>query len=268
MTQFRRDSILQIDHVDLLHCQLIILCSDPALDTRPNPYSSHRTRLAYHTFSLARSTPVRALLAVSGESWLVTEKIVDAVEFATARAEVRSWALNSTCNESDDTFELTTSAPRAVDTAVAHAWEILRLVANDSKNNVNTDWQSDGASRGWSTGLLFAPWALHLASLVLWARSYAANNLSHIPLKYAAHQATGGVSATRQPLRRAELDYTFRQLLEQVENGSGAVALSLVEVVLRWTAARIRKSGSYGLAKVATDVLGKLAERGDEEGWF
>lgn len=105
---------------------------------------SARARLIYHTAMMCKNTPyLRDLLAVAGESWIMSEKLSTETEFYGAQIEVRKWASGGYGNS------------QMIQEAVSHALKILAIHQQTPK-----------------TGLLYQEWAVYLAALVIWAIAY------------------------------------------------------------------------------------------------
>ncbi|EEH20733.2 hypothetical protein PABG_02964 [Paracoccidioides brasiliensis Pb03] len=94
---------------------------------RTEPPGSSRklnhTLLAYHTLLAAYRTPLKALLIVSGESWLFNRKIAQEAEFQNAKERMRRWV--------SDTDELKK--------AVWHTVRVLEHAIDDPELGYNQD---------------------------------------------------------------------------------------------------------------------------------
>jgi hypothetical protein len=204
---------------------------------------SPRTKLAYHAFMLCKNTPVRDLLGVAGESWVMAEKLSSQAEYTAAQIETRHWAKGVL----DSTAEFNSEGGRVrVSNAVRHALTILELHLNHPK-----------------TGLLFQEWAVYLASVVLWARTYVTAG----KLEQGRRLSVANLSERRLSLH--ELDQELPSVLTAATNGD--INLEQAKTVLLWTKARIETVDiphNCGLTNGALDVLDKLAARGSEHGWF
>ncbi|GME33278.1 Zinc finger C2H2-type protein [Neofusicoccum parvum] len=117
--------------------------------------SSRATRLAIHGIRLASSTPLRALLAVAGETWVFSEKI-RCDEHAAAKETVKHWT-----NGLNDPSAI--DCPQQARVALQEALAALRLAAD-----ANTVDASSALAPG-------AELVLFYASLVLWAAVAAAS---------------------------------------------------------------------------------------------
>lgn len=191
--------------------------------------TSPHIELMRQTFSLCKSVPTRALLAVAGESWVMAEKIGLYADYKTAQETLRLWTSTSAAY------------------AFTQALEILRLHKLYS-----------------NTTCLYHEWSLHLASLVIWACTYARRQPSKslrllIPLSTSSEPAVQG----------HELEKALATLLQAGTNG--ITMWQDAKCVLTWAKARIEKTGNVsfcGVASGAVDVLKALMARGDEDGWF
>ncbi|KAI9881482.1 MAG: hypothetical protein M1830_000045 [Pleopsidium flavum] len=105
--------------------------------------SSNCGLLTYHALLMAKKTPIRALLTVSGESWIFGHKLSEEADFHAAKTNLRVWA--TTTNDACQ--------------AVWHATTLLRHAMHDD----NT-----------STNMLHEQWSIYLAALVCWAFGFVA----------------------------------------------------------------------------------------------
>lgn len=193
------------------------------------PSNSSHIDLARHTFTLCNSVPIRALLAVAGESWVMAEKLSLYADYKAYQQTLKLWT--------------STSAPEAF----AHALKIIHLHRVHPK-----------------TTCLYHEWSLHLATLVVWACTYA-RRLPSKPLRLSIPLSTNAEAA----VPGHELDKALASL---VQTGSGGqLVWDDAKCVLTWARSRIEKTGSVrfcGVVSGAVDVLKALIARGDEDGWF
>ena len=212
--------------------------------TLSSSYSkSAHTHLAHQTFALSAAVPIRALLAVAGESWIQAEKCGSKAEYVQAQANVREWA--------------TTTGAASATTALPLAVEILRLHRAHPK-----------------TTFFFHEWSLHLAILVVWAGFYAGRGRGrerHWSLSVPV-PASLGVSSGLDvgvPVSGFELDGVLARL---VNVGSGAgIEWQDAKRLLMWARGRMDKAGIArfcGVVSGAVNVLAALVDRGDEDEWF
>ncbi|EME46246.1 hypothetical protein DOTSEDRAFT_22343 [Dothistroma septosporum NZE10] len=194
------------------------------------------TRLAYHTFMLCNNTPIRDLLAVAGESWVLAEKLRTQAEYTAAQIETRQWAARP--------FGHGLHQPPVQD-ALHHAFSILAVHQDTAK-----------------TGLLFQEWAIFLAALVIWARVYAVKTEKDqprlsIPNASVPHTPVPGLDAsvTKVVLSQSVLGVEWKDVCN----------------ILMWTKSNIEQYDlphNCGLNSGAVDVLSKIIAKGSEDGWF
>jgi hypothetical protein len=197
-----------------------------------------RMRLAYHTFMLCRHTPVRDLLAVAGESWVMAEKMSSQSQFVDAQIMVRDFV----------------SAPIAdvkrpespVHFALSHALAVLDIHRKHAR-----------------TGLMFQEWSIYLAAVLIWARAYVSSEQTR-PLPRLSIP-----NPTETKLSPHELENSVAAVIAA---GAGAsLTWNEAKNVLSWTKSKIEQVDvphNWGLTNGALDVLGKLLTRGNEQGWF
>lgn len=196
--------------------------------------------LAYHTSMLCDNTPIRDLLAVAGESWVMSEKMSSSSQYTAAQAASREWALGHTESSVGIWMhERQTQVYRAH----SHALKILELHRANPK-----------------TGLLFQEWSIYLASLVIWARAYV---VSTETLRKSA------ASANMPNTSSVALDTI---VLAAVARGADrSIDLQQAMGVLCWAKQKIEAVDvphTSGLTNGALDVLGRLITGGTKPGWF
>jgi hypothetical protein len=191
--------------------------------------NSAHIELARQTHALCNATPIRALLATAGESWVMAEKLSLYADYKTAQEAVRLWTSTS------------------ADHALAHALQIIRLHRLYPK-----------------TSCIYHEWSLHLASLVVWACTYARRSPNErLQLSILLSTSAGPV------VQVDELDRALASLEQVGTNGS--MVWEDTKRVLSWAKTRMEKSGVMrfrGLVSGAVDVLQTLVARGDEDDWF
>lgn len=122
-------------------------------------YGLPNAQFSHHAILCARNTPIRNLLAVSGESWRFCKKLENEVDFRDAKSRLRQWV------ESD-------VKPKR---AVWHATRLLRLAFGSASQPNSTD-----------LFMLHEQWCLYLACLVCWAWGFASTrSLSRRPSGHA-----------------------------------------------------------------------------------
>jgi len=199
------------------------------LDLYTPPSNSSHIDLARHTFALCNSVPIRALLAAAGESWVMAEKLSLYADYKACQQTLKLWTSTSTSD------------------AFAHALKIIHLHRAHPK-----------------TTCLYHEWSLHLATLVLWACTYA-RRLSSKPLRLSIPLSTEVEAA----VPAHELDKALTNLLQAGTDGQWM--WDDAKCVVAWAKTRIEKTGSVrfcGVVSGAVDVLKAIMARGDEDGWF
>ncbi|KAK4539431.1 hypothetical protein LTR36_010952 [Oleoguttula mirabilis] len=219
--------------------------TDDSVDLSPLLFAveqSPRVRLAYHTYMLCKDTPIRDLLAVAGESWCMAEKLSSQADYTASQIEAREWARGLTEPSLDTSRE---SHQWPVERALYHARQIMDIHRQHPK-----------------TGLLFQEWAIYLAAVVFWARTYVVGSEPRRKPRLSIP------SPTEPRLSAQELERTVTAV---IDGGAAAIGWKEAKSVLLWVKAKIERVDmphNCGLTNSALDVLGKLATRGHEEGWF
>jgi hypothetical protein len=193
-----------------------------------------RSEMAYHTAMLCKNAPIRDILAVAGESWIMTEKLSSQAEFTAAQIVVRNWASES-------------SAAAAQRNTLAHAFAILLVHHKHPK-----------------VGLLYRDWAIYLAAITVWVKSYATNHNHR-----AAKRVKMNSKQTSGPTGSHDSDSAIASILKH--GFEGLKSWSETQKILHWTKARLDRVDmphSSGLISLAKDVLEKLSIRGNEPHWF
>jgi hypothetical protein len=198
--------------------------------TEHNP----RSEMAYHTAMLCKHAPIRDILAVAGESWIMTEKLSTQAELVAAQMVVRGWASESSNSSTKhDTM--------------AHAFAILHIHHKHPK-----------------IGLLYREWAIYLAAITIWAKTYTTIN-DQRPAKRAK-------TCSQQPAANVGSQDSDAAISNMLQNGSdGVTSWSDARKILLWTKSRLDRVNmphSSGLISLASDVLEKLGARGNEPHWF
>ncbi|KAF2435485.1 hypothetical protein EJ08DRAFT_692732 [Tothia fuscella] len=222
-------------------------------------------RIMHHAVVLASVTPLRALLASSGESWVLSQRLshealLAAAEFATLKNELHTW----TDGLQPPAFFWTGL------TAVNPSLQALQEALNISELALDTD----------AKNLAFgAEMALYYASLVLWAATFAAVAKAEANgLKFE----TDDTAEFEAPRAEHDARY-FVQLAKADINslvGDGFPSLERVDrwrfgvgAALRWSAwciggAGMRSSGVGELMEGAVGVLERLGRSGWVGDWF
>jgi hypothetical protein len=235
--------------------------------------------IMHHAVHLISCTPLRALIATSGETWFFSQKLAGdaetaAAEFERLQLQLRAWTNLTAPSAPSSSFGIPpTNTPFA--DAVSSALAILKLATTTSLPH---------------STLAFGPeMAIYFAALVLWAATYAAI------IRAEANGSTfpqDDETAEFEPPRAEELVKQWLPLAVADVNASTssdnpALPLCIPPVavldswrvgvggVVRWTAwvlggAGQRASGAGELVEGAVGVLEKLGRSGfvASESWF
>jgi len=206
----------------------------------PPPLSHHsspHTQLAHQTFALAVKVPIRALLAVAGESWIQAEKLSSRAEYAQAQTDLGKWTTSAAATE-----------------ALPLAIKILRLHRLHHK-----------------TTFLFHEWSLHLAVLVVWAKNYAERNSMTGENQRLRLEVPGSLGVSSGAVAGPGLDGFVARLVNHGVYPGAGLTWQDVKALLVWAKGRLEKGGIArfcGVVNGAVYVLAALVERGEEDGWF
>lgn len=227
--------------------------SDPNKDFTPIAgamQQSPQIRLAYNTFMLCKHTPIRDLLAVAGESWVMAEKLCNQADFVAAQMEARDWASAAGYPADYSAAGLDEKQQAPVQKALRHALRIMELHMNHPK-----------------TGLLFQEWSVYLAAVVIWAHAHISSSMA------SGLQMQRPRLSVPNPSQPNVSAYEVEQAVASAVANGGRRTLDQEEArrVLLWAKTAIEKVDlphNCGLTNGALDVLGKLVVRGNEDGWF
>ena len=201
--------------------------SDLGLYTTPS--NSPHIDLARHTFALCNSVPIRALLAVAGESWVMAEKLILYAEYKACQETFKLWS-NTSARD-----------------AFAHALKIIDL------HRVHP-----------GTTCLYHEWSLHLATLVVWECTHA-RRLPNNSLRLSIPLSTDDEAAVLVH----ELDKAMTNLVRAGTDGQLMWDDAKCVVAWAKTRIEKTGSVRFcGVVSGAVDVLKALMARGDEDGWF
>jgi hypothetical protein len=128
---------------------------------------SFATQQKLLTAKLLQVTPIRALLAVSGESWILSEKVPSPETYATLRTTLRIWVTQIWCATSSTVDHV------PIKEAIRISIQILQLALNTPSEIPNLDL---GADMG-----------LYFAALVLWAATAAASTRAKLSQRGGRH---------------------------------------------------------------------------------
>jgi hypothetical protein len=223
--------------------------------------SALRLTFNHHARELARNTPIRQLLTVSGESWIMGRKLENESQFQDAKRNLRTWV--------DSNME----------SRVAF-WHATQLIRSRAEFNFSDTRDTGLAVSFYDTHMLHEPWVFYLAALVCWAygcssattsgensgqasgaastTSEAASNISHSSALVSAHPAL---------LDMHEAAYSMQDFLRQTEVASADDLLHVNTLVFGRTHGlleliRLNKIGPLlgGLMNDAERVLYRVVE--------
>ncbi|KIW09019.1 uncharacterized protein PV09_00914 [Verruconis gallopava] len=216
----------------------------------------------HHIVQLASLAPFRALLATSGESWVLSQRLsqdslIAAAEFTTLKSELRSWT-----DATEQTF-FSGSTGDNIRSAVQHSLLILKACLNAP-----------------ISGLAFGPdMALYFACLTLWAVTYSASSKAEAAgMKFdSSAPVILEPSQARQDARTfcdfAVVELSRNYLDRLISDDRISSWRHSVNAVLRWSSwalggMSIQNRILGELIESAVGVLDCLKDRGWQDGWF
>lgn len=109
-----------------------------------------------HAHIAVKSTPIRSLLIVSGESWLFGKKLEIEDDFHAARSRLREWVGSDRAHA-----------------ALWHATALLRMVFTvTGPGNSLAQSAGDAGSQEREMKMLHGPWSVYIAALICWACAF------------------------------------------------------------------------------------------------
>jgi hypothetical protein len=248
--------------------------------------------IMHHAIRLVSCTPLRALIATSGESWFFSKRLAGeahaaANEFESLKLQLRNWTNPIAASDPSSSFGIPpTNTPFA--TALSSSLEIIKLATLTPSPH---------------TTLAFGPEvAIYFASLVLWAATFAGISRAEAAGRTFPQDDETAEFEPRRAERLVQqwLPLATADLLNAVSTGVSAAdpaAPMYTEVsagtlsqgippsaaleswrtgvgsVVRWTSwvlsgAGHRNSGAGELVEGAVGVLEKLGRSGWVSGWF
>jgi hypothetical protein len=222
------------------------------LDHFHNGCPAARYRLL--TAKLLQLVPLRALLAVSGETWILSEKVPSESAFAALKATLQAWLTPLWLSPAGLS---TTASPvaEALNLSVA----ILRLAVTDGPAILDP---------GFGSGM-----GIYFASLVLWARTASASSHIHLSTNISTDLPS---TPTCTQLTAAFLSFldTALPMLSSSDATANATAhatahaQSGARAMLLWVKTRLRGAhdGEAEAGELVGSVVGAL-ERLVRRGW-
>jgi hypothetical protein len=219
--------------------------------------------ILHNMVNLATRTPLRAILATSGESWLLSQRLsqealIAAAEFTSLKSEMRTWT------ETAESSFFHGTAGDNVRAAVQHSLAILHLCIDVPP-----------------ASLSFGPeMALYYAALVLWAVTFGATSkaaVAGVDFSKSEDDRTFEAVQAQKDVRRfchfAQASVSRSMIDGIIPNDHLHDWSSAVSNLLRWSAWILgnpdASASTLGeLMQNAVGVLGKLSSRGWEGDWF
>jgi hypothetical protein len=256
-----------------------------------NPY----VRLMHEAVLLSASSPFKALLAVSGESWLLSSRLShearSAMEtFELLKLELRQWTQGLQPLYSTEPVDFTSA------TVVTERHVPANRALRHALNIIDLSLATSPTLPGFGPEM-----ALYYATLVLWACTYAApfaaeglgmnidpQSQQQLEPSLEVELELRGAMSTEQSEGRA-LESVARHFIEDAGRLVGEVEMGAADLlppsdglrewrlgvmaVLRWTAWIVGGGEAGGpvvgeLMNGAGGVLEKLGKKGWDEGWF
>ncbi|EXJ73295.1 uncharacterized protein A1O5_03055 [Cladophialophora psammophila CBS 110553] len=137
--------------------------------------SASRLFFNRHARDMAKNAPIRQLLVVSGESWIIGKKLENEAEFQDAKRNLRVWV----------------DSNRESRVALWHATQLIRSRAKFSTSDATN---TELSVSFYDTHMLHEPWAFYLAALVCWAYGFSASTTAD-----NSGQGSGAASTTSEP---------------------------------------------------------------------
>lgn len=176
----------------------------------------------HHALLLAAHAPVRHLLAVAGESFVLGHKLSSSLHYDTACHAVQTWVATPTAS-----------------TATNHAAQTLRCSFHANE----------------PLGLLLEEWTLYLAALVCWAVGRWGQQ--HLYLIDELHY--DGVETERN-MRAFLARFDEEEMVTPTEAEPGVSDYVGTRACLAWTLETLQGRSAGGLVSDAVFVLGKLCK--------
>jgi hypothetical protein len=158
-----QSSLLIATHYNSSRSSAPYIATPPDFEIGQSLNDSPVTMRQLLTANLVLVTPIRALLAVSGESWILSEKVPSAQAFASLRTILRTWLAQLWSSPSSEPHN--PPVRRAIKLSV----EILQQALKEQRDSVTLDVGTD--------------MGIYFAALVLWAVTTAAETHIRGPQK-------------------------------------------------------------------------------------
>jgi hypothetical protein len=141
---------------------------------------SYATKQKLLMSKLLQVTPIRALLAVSGETWILSEKVPSQQAFTILRSTLRAWIAQLWSTSTIESYHVASRE------ALKLSIEILQLALNENPKAFALDMGTD--------------MGVYFASLVLWAATTAASTQTRGSQQVAQRSPQGSMSIPSTPV--------------------------------------------------------------------
>jgi hypothetical protein len=197
-----------------------------------------------NTYLVLHYTPLRDLLAISGDSWLFSRKILDPKDFQQRKFAVRSWS-SSIYAGAASTF-----AAKAL---------LAFLYTNDNTPNAQSWMEKNEHGREWNMSSISDYWALYICALVFWALSHRASRSATA----RGGDGSDGSSSASYNVNAAsgEAEHGIKGWLETVANLHPEAAMQNVQgrreafVVIALVRRRLEEETAGGKSKLLVDAV-------------
>jgi hypothetical protein len=228
-----------------------------------------------NTYAALHYTPLHDLLAVSGDSWLFSQKVLPSLSFQQHQKRLKRWS----------------ASPHASVAAQLAAKALIAFISDNS--NTNTTPPALPASRkSWNTNNISDYWALYVCSLICWALGYqATRGTAAAAAAAAAAASTPRTASVSSPLKTSSSSSSSGSLdpessdaevlswLAMVAGGSAAADVpghvkvrgrGAIVAVVALARRRIEAEAVGGRSRLLVDAVGVLRklEEGANWKWF
>lgn len=254
-----------------VHSIFLSLCDSDSFEQ--GLAQGYQSQMLRHATLLSQNAPVRALLAVSGESWILNEKL-EQESFAAEKRNLRIWLDESWTVEA---YERKVPVMKAVKQSI----HVLRLCVDASEEKppaLPLHWEM----------------MAHISVLVLWAIAHRVSEIckqlgpapglntvfsspgsTHHSITTLSADSPDHMQRVRDFLGFADEATNVSDLRAQWYSGSVPLAQWRLGVtaMLQWVSMRLEKANPdqrsrSDVLSAAINSLSRLCERGWEPGWF
>ncbi|CAN8106221.1 unnamed protein product [Discula destructiva] len=208
--------------------------------------------LTPHIYVALHHTPLHDLLAVSGESWVLSQKVLGAPTFHEHQKRLRAWV--------DGRSATSPTSPMSPSTAGLEGMSATKATLHAACALVGY------FDRGLEAACVSDYWALYVCTLIIWAFSQKAG-------KPASSASSGSPTTGTQPMREDEAITWLRGIADSSEpqhvsraKGRREASFAIVSMVKR----RLEADCVGGRSRLYVDAVGVLTklEEGVNQRWF